>query len=123
MSKSFARLVVVWCVDASGSATRSSWQNLSTKQKQSVLSNRRTIPHHQAQQVAPVLVDRGIGRAEHQPAPPYWRTGRGARGEGEGVIGGGELSFKTECTNLETQAEPQQIVAQGLLSCLQYPVS
>ena len=30
---------------------------------------------------------------------------------------------KAECTNLETQAEPQQIVAQGLLSCLQYPVS
>ena len=25
-------------------------------------------------------------------------------------------------TNLRTEAEPQQIVAQGLLSCLQYPV-
>lgn len=40
---------------------------------------------------------------------------------------GGELSSSMpkhiECTNLETQAEPQQIVAQGLLSCLQYPVS
>ena len=47
-----------------------------------------------------------------------------AQAEGEGGKGGGELTLsKAECTNLETQAEPQQIVAQGLLSCLQYLVS
>ena len=34
-----------------------------------------------------------------------------------------QLAEAGECTNLETRAEPQQIVAQGLLSCLQYPVS
>ena len=47
-------------------------------------------------------------------------------GNGKGK-GGEELSLRLpkqfECTNLETKAEPQQIVAQGLLSCLQYPVS
>ena len=31
-------------------------------------------------------------------------------------------SCKRVRTNLETEDEPQQIVAQGLLSCLQYPV-
>ena len=60
---------------------------------------------------------------------PFWKSRWGRlllvvveRGEG-----GEELSLilpkAVECTNLETQAEPQQIVAQGLLSCLQYPVS
>jgi hypothetical protein len=36
--------------------------------------------------------------------------------------GGVRIGTPEECTNLETEAEPQQIVAQGLLSCLQYPV-
>jgi hypothetical protein len=35
---------------------------------------------------------------------------------------GVRIGTPEECTNLETKAEPQQIVAQGLLSCLQYPV-
>ena len=40
--------------------------------------------------------------------------------------GGGELAMRpvmvAHRTNLGTEAEPQQIVAQRLLSCLQYPV-
>ena len=46
-------------------------------------------------------------------------------GDWKGGVGGRidtQLPEAVECTNLETQAEPQQIVAQGLLSCLQYPV-
>ena len=39
------------------------------------------------------------------------------------VVVGGKIDIPEECTNLETEAEPQQIVAQRLLSCLQYPVS
>jgi hypothetical protein len=37
-------------------------------------------------------------------------------------VRGVRIGTPEECTNLETKAEPQQIVAQGLLSCLQYPV-
>ena len=40
-------------------------------------------------------------------------------------LGGGELAVQpvmAHRTNLGTEAEPQQIVAQRLLSCLQYPV-
>ena len=40
---------------------------------------------------------------------------------GEG--GGGENRQAEACTNPETEAEPQRIVAQGLLSRLQYLVS
>ena len=42
------------------------------------------------------------------------------------VVGWGwgvRIGKPSGCTNPETKAEPQQIVAQGLLSCLQYPVS
>lgn len=70
--------------------------------------------------------------------PPYWRvappwglfSGRGFGGESDRAVptaadggSGGRMAHLAECTNLETKAEPQQIVAQGLLSCLQYPVS
>jgi hypothetical protein len=41
------------------------------------------------------------------------REGNGCRGR---------LTRIFSCTNLETRDKPQQIVAQGLLSCLQYPV-
>ena len=52
----------------------------------------------------------------------------------EGAVfkrGGGELALRRQTrkrvaissTNRETRAEPQQIVAQRLLSCLQYPDS
>jgi hypothetical protein len=70
--------------------------------------------------------------------PPFWRvappwglfSGRGFGGESDRAVpiaadggSGGRMAHLAECTNLETKAEPQQIVAQGLLSCLQYPVS
>jgi hypothetical protein len=58
-------------------------------------------------------------------ARPFW-GGRGLVGpvgfQQTGVFGGVRIGTPEECTNLETKAEPQQIVAQGLLSCLQYPV-
>jgi hypothetical protein len=47
----------------------------------------------------------------------------------DGYQGGGDwrraidrLNIEALRTNLRTEAEPQQIVAQRLLSCLQYPV-
>ena len=51
------------------------------------------------------------------------------QGGGYYTIGGDDLYAESVAwrashlhTNLETEAEPQQIVVQGLLSCLQYPV-
>ena len=53
---------------------------------------------------------------------PHWGGG-GSLGALIDWGWGGKLALsEEESTNLETKAEPQQIVAQGLLSCLQYPV-
>ncbi len=40
------------------------------------------------------------------------------KGKQQGIV----VTTNAVCTNLRTEAEPQQIVAQRLLSCLQYPV-
>ena len=48
--------------------------------------------------------------------------GRGFIEGGMGIWGGRGWIGKESCTNHRTRAEPQQIVAQRLLSCLQYPV-
>ena len=51
---------------------------------------------------------------------PQYKVGRENKGVRIGVA-----QFLVElvtCTNLETRDKPQQIVAQRLLSCLQYPI-
>ena len=49
--------------------------------------------------------------------------GRGFIEGGMGIWGGRGWIGKESCTNHRTRAEPQQIVAQRLLSCLQYYVA
>jgi hypothetical protein len=52
----------------------------------------------------------GLGELRIQGYNMWWGGGRE------------EERATVQSTNLRTQAEPQQIIAQKLLSCLQYPV-
>ena len=64
------------------------------------------------------------GGGEQNPKQPLrllGRKGGGRIGTRAQCVFAGQ-GTQGECTNPGTEAEPQQIVAQGLLSCLQYPV-
>jgi hypothetical protein len=59
------------------------------------------------------------GRWIHFMGYDMWEKGRMTRAWKGGRRKGKDWSL---CTNPGTKVEPQQIVAQGLLSCVQYPV-